>query len=159
MRLTILTSCAMRVKWQTCPSFVHDVSVVRRIANDPDHLRVIRITGDDDVASLSRCAFGEMLYASDEWTSGVDHFRRSPFEIVLHLRRDAVGTNHGNRVAVSFIRRIDGGDALGAKPFHFLRVVDQRAERANGPGALVDRFLDHLYSALDAETESVFVCQ
>jgi hypothetical protein len=37
--------------------------------------------------------------------------------------------------------------------------VDQRAERANGARAFVNRFFDHFDGALDAETESVFFSQ
>ncbi len=65
---------------------------------------MIRITGDDDIASLARGSFREMLYACDEWAGCVDHFGGAFFELALHLRGDAVRANNGNRVGVSFVR-------------------------------------------------------
>ena len=42
---------------------------------------MIRIAGDDDVASLPCGAFGEMLHASNKRASGVDNFRRARFQV------------------------------------------------------------------------------
>src|SRR5688572_30158115 len=100
-----------------------------------------------------------MLHASDKWTGGVDNFRRALFEIVLDLRRDAMGANYGDRVAVGFIGSVDGRNTLRAEPFHLLGVVNQWTEGANGPSAFVNRFFNHFDGAFDAETESIFISQ
>jgi hypothetical protein len=46
---------------------------------------MIRIAGDNDIASLARGSFGEMLHACDEWTRCVDDFSGAFFKFALHL--------------------------------------------------------------------------
>src|SRR5687767_10804988 len=120
---------------------------------------MIRIAGDDDVASLPGSAFSKVLHASDKRTRGVDNLSRARFQVALNLRSDAVSANDGDRVAIGFFGSINRGDALRAEPLHLLRVVNQRAERPNRTCALLDCFFDHLDGAFDAETESVLLCQ
>jgi translation initiation factor IF-1 len=120
---------------------------------------MIRIACDDDVASLSRGTFREMLHASNKRTRCVDHFRRTVFELALYLRRHSMRTNNGDRVGVSFVRRINGRNTLRAEPFHLLGIVNQWTQRADGPRAFFNHFFHHLDCAFDAETEPVFVCE
>src|SRR5262245_37725207 len=52
----------------------------------------------------------------------------------------------------------DSRDAFVGEALHFLFVVDQRAEAADGL-AVGKCVFDHLDGAFDAETKSIFICQ
>jgi hypothetical protein len=45
-----------------------------------------------------------------------------------------------------------------SQPLHFLRVMDQGAERANR-SSVCNGFFDHLNGALYAKAKSIFVCE
>ena len=85
-----------------------DERIVRRIADDANHLRVIRVAGHDDVPSLLGRALRQALHAGDERACGIDNLGRAGFELQLHQRRDAVGANHRDLVFRNFRRVLDG---------------------------------------------------
>src|SRR5215213_664317 len=119
---------------------------------------MVRITRDNDVSSLERSSFSKMLHASNERAGRVDYFGCPAFQFTLHVRRYAMRANHCNRVGVCFLRRVDGRYAARAEPLHLLRVVNQWSKRTNRAHALFDNLFHHFDSTLNAETESVFVC-
>jgi hypothetical protein len=80
----------------------HDVSIIRRVTNYANHFRMIRITGDYDIASLSCGSFRQVLNSRHKRARGIDNFRGAFFKFALDLRRNSVGTNYGDCVGVGF---------------------------------------------------------
>src|SRR5260370_31514677 len=67
--------------------------VVRRIADDAYHLRVIGITGYYDVAPLLRRALRQTLDAGHKRAGSIDDLGGAGFELKLHQPRDAMPPN------------------------------------------------------------------
>jgi hypothetical protein len=99
-----------------------------------------------------------MLNPGNKRAGRINHVRRALFQLALDLRRDAVRADDSRRPGIGFRRRTDGRHTFGFEPLHLLRVVNQRAERAN-LDALRERVFDHIHGALHAETETVFFSQ
>jgi hypothetical protein len=120
---------------------------------------MIGISGHDNIASLSRGALREMLHARYKRARRIYHFGCSLLEVALYLWRDAVRANNCGRISDSFVRRVDRRNATRAESLHLLRVVNQWPKRANRAHALFDSLFDLFHRALDAETESEFLCK
>src|SRR5690349_17021819 len=69
-----------------------------------------------------------------------------------------MGADHSSFAAADLDGLAYGGDAFVRETLHFLFVMDQRPEAADGL-AFGKGVLDHLDGAFDAEAKSVFVCQ
>jgi hypothetical protein len=108
-----------------------------------------------NVTAFLRGALGQSLHPRDERTGCVDDQGRALLELNLDQRRNTMRANHGNLVGANFRGRFDGGHAFAFQAFHFLRVVNQRAQGAHGR-ANFQRVLNHLNGALDAKTKPEF---
>ena len=135
-----------------------DERVIGRVTNHANHLRMIRIARDHDVAAVFRGALSESLHPVHERAGGIDDAGGALFQFGLYLRRHPVRANYGDLVGPDFRGILDGGDAFTFQALHFLRVVNQRAQCAHWRADL-ERALDHFDRALDTKTKSVFVCQ
>jgi hypothetical protein len=117
---------------------------------------MIRIASNNNISTLLRRSLREVLHPSDKRAGSIDHFCGSLFQIVLHLRRNAVSPDYSNGFAVCFDRGVNSGNSQAAESFHLLGVVDQWTKRTNWSNAFCDGVLDHFHGPLDAKTESEF---
>ena len=159
-----LDRCLRNNKWESqlrkrsnFAGVANDIGIVRRIANDTDHFRMVRITGNYDVSAIFRSALRQVLHPGNERAGGVDHFCGALFQITLDLRRDAVGANYSYRVGIGFRWFVDRRYTQFTEPFHLLGVVNQWSKGTNGTNAFVQRVFDHFDRTFDAKTKPVFV--
>src|SRR6185436_20807526 len=131
--------------------------MIRRIAFYTDHFRMVGTADDDDVAVLGCGTRRELLHSRNKGTSRVDDLCRFFFKLLLDFRRYAVSTYDSSFATPDLDGLINGRHALMSEPLHFLRIMDQRAKRANC-GPVGNGLFDHLNSTFNAETKSVFVC-
>ena len=118
---------------------------------------MIRISGNDHVPPVFRGALGEALHARHKRAGRIDNLRRASFQFALHLRRDAVRANHRDLIGFDLLGILNRRHAFALEPLHFLRVVNQRPQRAHRR-ANSERVFNHFHGAFDAKTKPVFVC-
>lgn len=109
------------------------------VAQEPPHLRVVRVPDDEGGGSLAGPTPDDGLHPGDPGTGGVDDPAARILQLPAFLGRDAVGPDNHQPVG-NHLPGVKNGDAPFPEEFQHLRVVDQRAVGEDPPLVLIDGF-------------------
>ena len=128
---------------------------VRQLAGGADHLGMVGMADQQDLAALAELALGLDMHLGHQRAGGIEKEQIAGARRLGHRLRHAMSGEHDGRAGVrDFVQFLDENRALGFETFHHVAVMDDVMAHIDGRAVFGERQLDDLDGAVDAGAEA-----